>query len=153
MKLRIGEAVFEVEPASDGAIVRSAGSETRFRCVHLGNGLVRVEGPAGALDVWVSGARAGALGETATVTRELSRGGGAASGSLTPPMPATVSRIFVAEGERVVAGQPLLVLVAMKTEITLRSPHAGLVSDLRAAIGQNVRPGDRLVHVEREGTG
>lgn len=152
MKLRIGEAVLTADPVPGGVHVRAASGEAVFACFDLGNGMVRVTGPSGAYTVWVNGPRAGTRGGAVTVTRELGKGASAASGALTPPMPATVSRVFVTDGDVVVAGQSLMVLVAMKTEITLRAPHAGRVAALRAQIGQNVRPGDRLVHVERDET-
>ncbi|GDX83342.1 hypothetical protein LBMAG42_51530 [Deltaproteobacteria bacterium] len=152
MKLRIGGELLRAEAVPGGMRVFRDGRELEFACTDLGNGLVRVVGASGTFTVWVNGARAGARGEALSVTRELARGAGASTGTLSPPMPATVGRVLVVEGERVATGQALVVLVAMKTEITLRAPYEGRVVGLRATIGQNVRPGDRLVQVERDET-
>jgi biotin carboxyl carrier protein len=74
-----------------------------------------------------------------------------AAGDVTPPMPAEVVRILVAEGDRVRKGQGLLVVSAMKMEMTLRSPRDGVVAALRTAVGAKVMPGEHLVVVEGDG--
>ncbi len=53
-------------------------------------------------------------------------------GSLHAPMPGRVVKVLVAEGDPVEPGQALLVLEAMKMEHTLRAPHAGRVTSLKA---------------------
>ncbi|HEX9069321.1 MAG TPA: biotin carboxylase N-terminal domain-containing protein [Ktedonobacterales bacterium] len=49
------------------------------------------------------------------------------AGALTAPMPGQIIRVLVKEGDTVHAGDPLLVLGAMKMEHTIRAPHAGIV--------------------------
>src|SRR5207237_689538 len=66
------------------------------------------------------------------------------AGSLLAPMPGTVVRLHVAEGEAVEAGQPLLVLEAMKMEHPVAAPHAGVVSVLGVAEGNQVEGGTVL---------
>jgi biotin carboxyl carrier protein len=61
-------------------------------------------------------------------------------------MPATVSRLLVAEGASVQAGDPLVAVTAMKMEVTLRAPRAG-VAHINVAVGDKVMPGDVLVDV------
>jgi biotin carboxyl carrier protein len=79
-------------------------------------------------------------------------GGGAlageGAGDVTPPMPAEVVRILVGEGDHVRKGQPLLVVSAMKMEISLKSPREGVVAKLRTKVGAKVMPGTILVDVE-----
>ena len=53
-----------------------------------------------------------------------------AAGSLLAPMPGTVVRVAVAEGDRVTAGQPLLWLEAMKMQHQINAPADGVVSEL-----------------------
>ncbi|MCS6923233.1 MAG: biotin/lipoyl-binding protein [Fimbriimonadales bacterium] len=73
-----------------------------------------------------------------------------AEGVLTAPMPGLVTKVFVQQGERVEAGQRLLVLEAMKTEQSLRAPFAGVVQQLNAREGELVQEGTVLVEVVAE---
>ncbi|WP_426954492.1 acetyl/propionyl/methylcrotonyl-CoA carboxylase subunit alpha [Muricoccus radiodurans] len=61
------------------------------------------------------------------------------------PIPARVVRVLVAPGDRVTKGAPLLVVEAMKTELTLRAPADGTVDSVRAAPGDMVQEGRDLV--------
>ncbi|AFC48682.1 Probable acetyl/propionyl carboxylase alpha subunit AccA2 [Mycobacteroides abscessus subsp. massiliense] len=69
-------------------------------------------------------------------------------GSLTAPMPGSVIRLPVAEGETVSAGQTLVVLEAMKMEHTVASPIDGVLSALPVQVGHQVSSGDVLAVVE-----
>ena len=71
-----------------------------------------------------------------------SRGSGAAaagSGAILAPMPGKVIAVDVAEGDRVAAGQRLMVLEAMKMEHALTAPFDGTVTELSAATGGQVQ--------------
>jgi acetyl/propionyl-CoA carboxylase alpha subunit len=65
-------------------------------------------------------------------------GPAAGDGSLTAPMPGTVLAVDVVVGERVVAGQRLGVLEAMKMEVALKAPFEGTVAHVGAASGDLV---------------
>ena len=54
------------------------------------------------------------------------------------PMPGIVVKYLVAEGDKVAAGQTVVVLEAMKMENSLPSPNAGRVKSLMAAPGSKV---------------
>ena len=54
-------------------------------------------------------------------------------------MPGTVLSVAVAPGDRVVTGQRLGVLEAMKMELALTAPHDGVVADVAVAAGDQVR--------------
>jgi propionyl-CoA carboxylase alpha chain len=71
-----------------------------------------------------------------------------APGSLVAPMPGAVVRVSVAVGDVVAAGEPLLVLEAMKMEHQLVAPEAGVVRAIHAEPGRQVEPGAVLVIVE-----
>ncbi|GGO76467.1 acetyl/propionyl/methylcrotonyl-CoA carboxylase subunit alpha [Nonomuraea cavernae] len=63
---------------------------------------------------------------------------GAGDGVVRSPMPGTVLVVKAQQGERVGAGQPLLIVEAMKMEHTVTAPLDGLVAELRAQAGQPV---------------
>ncbi len=78
-------------------------------------------------------------------------GGDAGRASLTAPMPGTVARVLVAEGEEVEEGRTLLVLEAMKMEQPVAAPHAGVVRKLPYGEGDMVPGGAVLAEVEEAG--
>ena len=61
------------------------------------------------------------------------------------PMTASVFQVAVEAGQRVNAGDRLVVLDAMKTEILIASPAAGFVEEIRCAPGKLVHAGQSLV--------
>ncbi len=66
-------------------------------------------------------------------------------GQLTAPMPATVVAILKNIGERVKAGDRLIVLEAMKMEHTIHAPSDGILSDIFYAVGAQVNEGAELL--------
>jgi acetyl/propionyl-CoA carboxylase alpha subunit len=68
--------------------------------------------------------------------------------ALTAPMPGTVIRLLVAEGDRVEPRQPLLVLEAMKMETPIVSPYEAVVRAVHVAEGDRVAGGTLLVELE-----
>lgn len=60
------------------------------------------------------------------------------------PMPGKVVRVLVNEGDKVEAGQGLLVVEAMKMQNEIRSPKTGTVERLLAKGGQAVTAGEVL---------
>ncbi|MEO5709377.1 MAG: biotin carboxylase N-terminal domain-containing protein [Nocardioidaceae bacterium] len=73
-----------------------------------------------------------------------------ASGSLLAPMPGSVVRLHVEPGATVTAGDPVLVLEAMKMQHTITAPHDGTVTDLPVALGAQVAAGEVLAVVQEE---
>jgi propionyl-CoA carboxylase alpha chain len=73
-----------------------------------------------------------------------------ASGSLLAPMPGTVVRVAVAEGDAVDAGETVLVLEAMKMQHTVTAPHAGTVTRMSVQPGAQVAANEVLVVVEEQ---
>jgi len=64
------------------------------------------------------------------------------------PMPGKVIRVLVQSGERVEAGQGLLVVEAMKMQNEIRSSKTGTVERLLVKEGQPVNAGDVLALVD-----
>lgn len=70
-----------------------------------------------------------------------------ADGRVKAPIPGLVTRVMVSEGQPVEAGQPLLVLEAMKMENEIMAPRAGVVQSLSVEPGRSVNLGDTLVEI------
>ena len=62
-------------------------------------------------------------------------------------MPGKVTAVEVSNGEKVVNGQRLLTLEAMKMEHALTAPFDGTVAELAATAGQQVTEGQLLVKI------
>jgi acetyl/propionyl-CoA carboxylase alpha subunit len=73
------------------------------------------------------------------------------AGSLLAPMPGSVVRVAAAVGARVTAGQPLVVLEAMKMEHTVAAPLDGVLTALHVQAGDQVESGQALAVVEEPG--
>ena len=72
--------------------------------------------------------------------------------SLSAPMPGQVIALLVAEGQQVRAGDPLVILEAMKMEHTIRAPHDGVVAAIHARPGTQVAASAVLLDVRQEAT-
>ena len=77
------------------------------------------------------------------------RAGGAAGGARSPrvtaPMPGKVLAVRVEIGQQVVAGDPLVVLEAMKMETIVSAEGAGHVREVHVEAGATIEPGQVLV--------
>ena len=71
-----------------------------------------------------------------------------APGSIIAPMPGQIKSIFVREGDRVTAGQKLLIMEAMKLENKIAARTAGLVKRILVRDGDTVNQGQELVIIE-----
>jgi biotin carboxyl carrier protein len=63
---------------------------------------------------------------------------------ITAPMPGKIVRVLVHVGEKVEAGQGLLVVEAMKMQNEIRSPKSGTLEEMLAVEGHAVNAGDVL---------
>ncbi len=77
---------------------------------------------------------------------------GAGSGAVLAPMPGVVAEVKVAVGDRVEAGQVVVVLESMKLFTSLSAAIAGAVSDMACRPGETVQAGKRLVMIEPQTT-
>ena len=69
-------------------------------------------------------------------------------GSLLAPMPGTVVSVAATPGARVTAGEPVLVLEAMKMQHTVTAPSDGVVAEVNVEPGAQVAAGAVLAIVE-----
>ena len=73
---------------------------------------------------------------------------GTESSTLVAPMPGTVIRVAARAGDAVAAGDPLLVLEAMKMETPLPSPYSATVKAVHVEEGDRVERGALLVELD-----
>ncbi|MFB7469600.1 biotin carboxylase N-terminal domain-containing protein [Kitasatospora sp. NPDC056184] len=123
-----------VEAAPDLVVLREGGLRRAYRVARYGD-RVHVDTPAGG-----------------TALTALPRFPDAPvrtdPGALLAPMPGTVVRATAAVGDTVTAGQPLLVLEAMKMEHRITAPADGILAELRAVPGRQVETGALLAVVK-----
>ncbi len=74
----------------------------------------------------------------------------AANAQIVAPMPGKVVRVLIEEGALVKAGDPLIVVEAMKMQNEMKSPRDGTVTTLRAVTGATVNAGDLLAIIEAQ---
>jgi acetyl-CoA/propionyl-CoA carboxylase, biotin carboxylase, biotin carboxyl carrier protein len=74
--------------------------------------------------------------------------GPAGDGAVVAPLHGTVLDVVVAEGQSVAAGDPLLVLEAMKMETVIVAPRAGVVAEIGVSRGAAAGAGEVLVVLE-----
>jgi len=135
------ETEFSTEmPAQDSAEVAEA-AERETVTVEVGGKRLEVVVPAGLS----AGGRAGAAPASAERARSGSRGrrsAPAAGGdTLVSPMQGTIIKIVASEGQHVSAGDPIVVLEAMKMEQPLTAHKDGTVTGLDVEVGQTVSAG------------
>jgi biotin carboxyl carrier protein len=103
----------------------------------------------GKYTLWVDGYRfeSEALDERTRAIRDLSAAGAGPAGPapIIAPMPGLIVRVNVKTGDRVEAGQGLVVMEAMKMENELRTTTSGVVRSVEVSAGMTVEKGALLV--------
>ncbi len=102
---------------------------------------------AGA-EVWVDGRRVRLTEVKPQARRAGAEHAGEPVDQLAAPMPGTILKINAGVGEPYAAHQPLIVMESMKMEMTLSSPHAGKVKEMRCRVGELVAMGAVLAKLE-----
>jgi len=137
----------EADPAGDGAGPGGAGERERI-VVEVGGKRLEVVLPAGlGATAATAGGRAGAGPAERAGARQRSGRSRAAGGGgdvLTSPMQGTIVKIVAEEGQRVSAGDTVVVLEAMKMEQPLTAHKDGTVTGLAVEIGQTVSAGTTI---------
>ncbi|QSX34226.1 sodium-extruding oxaloacetate decarboxylase subunit alpha [Shewanella avicenniae] len=88
------------------------------------------------------------LGEYVTDGTAEKRRQASLPGDVTTSMPGNVVDVLVQIGDKVTAGQPVLVTEAMKMESEVTAPLAGTVTAINVKKGDRITPGDVLVEIE-----
>ena len=145
---------YETEPPVHAELSDIEGSPVRM--VKIGVRVYRVvvqkRAGRGRYMLWVDGYRfeTEALDERTRSIRDLSA---ANAGPLGPapilaPMPGLIVRVNVSVGDRVEAGQGIVVMEAMKMENELRATAPGIVRSIEVVAGTAVEKGALLVGLE-----
>jgi biotin carboxyl carrier protein len=124
---------------SSGLRVRLAASEVRgkfsyavasenFECSGYGEVITASHG-------------AGAQGSKAAIESDL-----------TAQFPGKVRKILVQAGASVAAGDPLILVEAMKMEFAVKAPVSGKVSKIHVSEGQQLSPGEKFLDFVPEGS-
>jgi len=94
--------------------------------------------------------RAAGPGTAAGRARRSARpGAGPGDGdTFTSPMQGTIVKIVAGEGQRVSAGDPIVILEAMKMEQPLTAHKDGTVTGLAVKVGQTVAAGEALCQLK-----
>ena len=104
---------------------------------------VEVDGKRFSVSMWVPDSGGGS--PEAPARRRRARGPAAASGGdgqVTVGMQGTIVKVLVAVGDVVSAGDPVVVLEAMKMENHVTADSSGTVTEVRVAVGDSVGAGD-----------
>ena len=127
-----GPVLVEASEDDAGMALRVDGALRRLRVVRQGAGLVVILAgrlhPLGVVDP-LAPPRLESAGDD----------------RVTAPIPARVARVLVEPGDRVAKGAPLVVLEAMKMELTLSAPAAGTVEAVAHGVDEMVTEGTELV--------
>ncbi|HEY3382437.1 MAG TPA: pyruvate carboxylase subunit B [Vicinamibacterales bacterium] len=126
-----------VEAGSKAA--SAAGPAPRAFTVRIGGEVFKVEVDPDATDACAAGTKGAAPAATVPV---------APDSAIVAPMPGLVLRYLVKVGDAVKAGDPVVLLEAMKMQNTLPAPRAGRISRLAFTDGANVNRGDVLATLE-----
>ena len=68
--------------------------------------------------------------------------------NVTAPLPGTITKVLVSEGDKVTKGDTLLTMEAMKLENNIDAPKAGRVTGIRVKDRDAVMEGDLLLTIE-----
>jgi 3-methylcrotonyl-CoA carboxylase alpha subunit len=112
--------------------------------------------PGMAIDLFVGEQRASVLVQDAAQMAQLvlssADATAARQAAVHSPMPGKIVRVLVVQGQAVRAGEPLVVLEAMKMEHTLKAPTDVVIGGVHAAEGQVVAQRALLLSFQQEGT-
>lgn len=143
-----------LEPLDEGDVIEC---DVDVRSTAAGYSLVHKDGRVVDAAVAAAGARDGWLVQLPGVDVDVVVNGRRHSSSveadasgeqrLTAPMPGRVLRVMVEAGTTVVAGQPLVVIEAMKMENALTAARDGVVEEVAVTEGISVEAGRLLVRI------
>jgi len=147
-KIAVGETVLVIDAMGVEVPVNSSHSGIAQEVfVHLGE-QVDAGAPLFRLSVIAHGSERTV--SHATEARLVEAGGRRTAG-LVAPCAGLVLRIYKEAGERVRAGESVLVVESMKMETPINSPVEGVIEEILVKRGDLLREDDVLARIKREG--
>ncbi|OQY00092.1 MAG: acetyl-CoA carboxylase biotin carboxyl carrier protein subunit [Bacteroidetes bacterium 4572_128] len=68
--------------------------------------------------------------------------------TINAPLPGSIFKIFVKEGDTIAVGDKVLIMEAMKMENNIMSEKAGTIKSMKVAVGDTVLQNDILIEIE-----
>lgn len=102
------------------------------------------------VEVSGSGAGAGQARPKVKAVAEAGRPAATHKGHVTTAMPGTIVDVLVDTGKKVKAGDPVLVIEAMKMENEIQAPVSGTVTNIFVSKGDAVKPREALIEIQPE---
>ena len=135
--LHVAEQIMPVAlaPAEDGGQLLSVGTETSRVLIAVDGDLVHVHIDGSTFTICY----------VDPVRRYGSHAGGGADDIAEAPMPGVVIAVHVEEGQRVSAGDTLIVIESMKLETAIKAWREGAVAAVHVGVGQAFQRGAPLL--------
>ena len=92
--------------------------------------------------------RNGAYAQVERYNPEAATEAAASTNTITAPMPGKIIAVTAKPGDKVSAGDPLIIMEAMKMEMTLEAPRDGVVAEVSTEVGALVSDGEVLLALE-----
>ena len=140
------EHTIEVEHINDGYVLglRNASFRCRIESLDGPNITIRIDANRVNARIIAQGLRLDVFlgGEQFVLTYsdplQAEQAGDVVSGGLVAPMPGVVLEVFVEVGQQVTAGDPIMLIEAMKIEHTISAPFDGVVNEIRFKAGDQI---------------
>lgn len=87
-----------------------------------------------------------------TTKRKKSRAQSGSNGDVMAPMPGKITKVLAQKEQNVKVGDLLVVMEAMKMEYTLKAEAAGVVTDIKCKVGDQVQLGQSLAKIKKGDT-
>ena len=142
--VRVGKREFSVTDVSVGQGTLAFLVNRKMALAHVSDG-------DGMLQLSIGGRNYGIAEEAGDSTRMPGAGVQGGDGTIRSPMPGSIVRVCVGAGERVEAGDPVVVLESMKMQNEIAAPIAGTVVVMECSVGQQVGFGDMLASIAPAG--
>jgi len=128
------------------------GVKSQFKCVSIDGEIRGSVCENDEMFIFVNGARVKvSLPRPKFFTASTSGGGAGGSGSNPiAPMTGTVEKVLVSAGQEVKQGEPLVIMLAMKMEHTIRSPRDGVIESVLYGEGETANRNSLLVKLKAE---